>query len=585
MEAEVELAVLPTGFAKPEPGRETVRKKIADLAEAGGGNFHWSALTAVAGAIVRELNARNIIACYVMIPELSSDGAHTDNREDTTEMTLQIVTGVVSKDGIRTIARGDRLAKLDEKLNPPDAVHDRIRRQSTLARGELVNSKDLDDYIFRLNRHPGRRVDVALSAGEAEGEVNVDYLVSENKPWSLYAQISNTGTESTNEWRERFGFVHNQLTGNDDIFRLDYITGGFQESHAVNASYQFPLISDRLWVRPYVGWSEFEASELGSSGLDFYGANWTVGGDIIYNVYQHRQLFVDLVAGVRSSYNDINQDGQEGGKGQFILPSFGVRMERFTETMATVASANVSGNVADWSDPVANEVNGQVVESFPDQDSLGRNNVDEFWTVFKWESEHSMFLEPLFNSAGWRGETQGGPRTLAHEISFTFRGQYSPGERLPPVEQDVAGGFYSVRGFPESATAGDTVVIGSAEYRFHVPRALNNAEPGTLMGRRVGLFGQDFRWVPQTDFGGTDWDLILRGFLDAASVYTARRNADAGEDAYDTLWGAGVGMEVQIRRNFTARVDLGFVLKDVDEVEANYEAGDSQWHISATLLY
>ncbi len=239
--------------------------------------------------------------------------------------------------------------------------------------------------------------------------------------------------------------------------------------------------------------------------------------------------------------------------------------------MTTVGSVSVETNVNEW------------VDDEGDRDLLGRSHVDEFWSVFKWEFEHSFYLEPLFNGSGWRGESSGGPRTLAHEISVSFRGQYSPGERLPPMEQEVAGGFYSVRGYPESATAGDTVLIATAEYRFHVPRAFAPADPGMLGSKRMGMFGPDFRWAPQSDFGRTDWDLILRAFFDTASVYTAKRVT--GEDAYDTLASAGLGIELQIRRNFTARVDWGVVLHDVDEVESNYDEGDTQVHFSATLMY
>jgi hypothetical protein len=79
--------------------------------------------------------------------------------------------------------------------------------------------------------------------------VTLDYLVAENKPWTAYAELSNTGTKQTNEWRERFGFVHNQLTRSDDILRLDYATAGFDRSHAVNVDYSFPILSDRVRAR------------------------------------------------------------------------------------------------------------------------------------------------------------------------------------------------------------------------------------------------------------------------------------------------------------------------------------------------
>ena len=61
-------------------------------------------------------------------------------------------------------------------------------------RNDLLRKNELDDYIFRLNRHPGRRVDLALSTGAEVGGVTLDYLVAENKSTYVYGQISNTGT-------------------------------------------------------------------------------------------------------------------------------------------------------------------------------------------------------------------------------------------------------------------------------------------------------------------------------------------------------------------------------------------------------
>ena len=61
----------------------------------------------------------------------------------------------------------------------------------------------------------------------------LDYLVTEQKPYSAYLQVSNTGTESTGDWRERIGFIHYQMTGRDDIFSVDFITAEFDKTNTV----------------------------------------------------------------------------------------------------------------------------------------------------------------------------------------------------------------------------------------------------------------------------------------------------------------------------------------------------------------
>ena len=44
------------------------------------------------------------------------------------------------------------------------------------------------------------------------------------------------------------------------------------------------------------------------------------------------------------------------------------------------------------------------------------------------------------------------------------------GSRLVPNEEMAVGGLYTVRGYPESITAGDTVINGTIEYRYHLAK-------------------------------------------------------------------------------------------------------------------
>jgi hemolysin activation/secretion protein len=204
---------------------------------------------------------------------------------------------------------------------------------------------------------------------------------------------------------------------------------------------------------------------------------------------------------------------------------------------------------------------------------LGRNGADDSWATMQWDVTQSFYLEPLIARKAWLDPQNGRP-TLAHEVAFTFKGQYAFDNRLIPNFEQVAGGMYTVRGYPESAAAGDGVIIGSVEYRFHVPRAMKwNPEPGTL-------FGQPFRWRPQQPYGSADWDLVLRGFFDVGrTIVSDAPNAEEEE----TLMGAGIGMELLYKRNFNIRADWGFVLNrlETDDVDV----GDSRFHILATILF
>lgn len=587
-----ELARSGDAFVAPSPGGSSNRRRVADVGEAGGDIFAWSGISKVAEAIVRTINARGVIACFVEVPEILDD--KTDDRADkTAPLLLRVWVGRIGENGIRSISSGERLTSSETRVNPSDSVHERIRGRSPAQPGMVLNQEGIDEYVYRLNRHPGRRVDVSLAPGSENGEVVLDYLVSENKPWSLYAQISNTGTEATSEWRQRFGFIHNQLSGNDDILRIDYITGGFDSAHALSASYEFPVFSDRVRLRPFVNYSEFEASDVGvgEGREDFSGTSYSGGVEAIGNIYQHRQFFLDLFGGGRYQYNEI-EGPTATGEAEFWVPYIGLRAERIEDASYLSASLSYEANVNNWTDDARG--------TGDDLNSLGRSDINEYWQLVKWDSEFSFYLEPLLYDREWRGEATDNKsrKSLAHEIGLTFRGQYSPNDRLIPNEEEVVGGLYSVRGYSESVTAGDTVLIGSVEYRFHLPRVLGYSDPvneslywqpGRFGSQDAGVLGDNFRWAPQADFGRADWDLILRAFFDAGSAYTVRRQS--GEDLHNTLFGTGVGVELQIKRNFVARLDWGVALTDVDEIvggadiTTGAESGDTQLHFSATVLY
>jgi len=131
-----------------------------------------------------------------------------------------------------------------------------------------------------------------------------------------------------------------------------------------------------------------------------------------------------------------------------------------------------------------------------DADGLGRVQADDSFVVLQTNITHSFFLEPML----WE---RGKFHSLAHEIVLSGRSQYAFGNRLIPQEEEVVGGLYTVRGYPESVVAGDTIFIGSAEYRFHYPRAMRPRESTST------LFGQPFRWAPGSALweGGLGFDL------------------------------------------------------------------------------
>lgn len=585
LDAPVTLGVAPEGLTAPREGLSTTTLRLADLAEGAPQKFSDLGLVAVGRALVEEMNRRGIIGVFIQLNPEDVDEATMADKRPAGQETLRLIiwTGRVAQ--VRTIASGERLmARVPGEdrseirggtVDNPDPVHERIRRQSPVQQGELLNKDLIDAFVFRLNRHPSRRVDVALAPGDDPEQSVLDYLVSENKPWSIYAGVSNTGTESTSLWRQRFGFQHTQLTGHDDILQFDYVTGDFDKAHALTGSYDFPLISDRLRMRVNALYTQFDASEVGLSNETFSGQSYGLGAEVSWTAFQSRESFVDLFAGARFLNTTIENTLLDSeGEANLLFPYVGARFDRVTESMATFASATIETQPDLFS--VDND----------DLQNLGRLQVDGTWTTLKWDLGHSMYIEPLINRAGFRGEANAqGPTTLAHEILIQGRGQFAFDRRLIAGEQEVAGGMFSVRGYSESIAAGDTVAIATAEYRLHVPRLFPVSEPGRVGNRRVGLFGDTFRWAPQTDFGRADWDWVLKAFFDVGRTMNSEKLIGETDQ---TLMGAGFGTEISVKRNFTLRMDVGFALKDVEEPGSPTpiaESGDIRGHFSVLLLY
>ncbi len=592
----VELGETPEGYVMAREGIPTVKVRIGDVPDRPIENYRLSGLEAVTDAIRDELARQNIIGVVVrVVPEQVNVEVPDDDPEygqdlrgGSTDIKIEVITAFASQ--VRTLAFGPRVP-YEQRINHP--LHQKIRDRSPVAaaeslddpdRKDLIRRTELDDYVYHLNRHPGRKVNVALSVGDdlrgPDGEqlptVSLDYLVIENKPWFVYFQLSNTGTKPTGEWRQRFGFVHNQLTGRDDTLSLDYVTSGFSESsNAFIASYEAPVPgTDRLRWRAFGSWNQFTADDVGqgSQSRDFEGDGWSVGAEVIWNVYQRRELFVDVVGGVKWHHLRVEDTdvGGEEGEDDFFFPYIGARLDRRTDTATTLASVNFEFNWADIAGTAEN------------LDALGRTDTEDTWSAMQWDVSQSIYLEPILMPTKWR-DVQNGSPTLAHELVLSFKGQYAFDNRIVPSFEQTVGGLYSVRGYRESAVAGDGVIIGSAEYRFHVPKALKRGyqpdsegrvqEPGTF-------FGEQFRWVPQQPYGSADWDLILKGFVDIGRTIISDV---PGAEEEETLIGVGIGAEFQVKSNFSLRVDWGIALEDVESSEI--KAGSNRVHFLATILF
>ena len=571
--ARQNLLVLPIELSREgdvfvAPGAAGVPVTITLAGLRGGPVEHYDAgaIQTILVTLRDELLRLDLLGVYVAPDPRDIDTNGVDLRPPhRTTLRLLISTAIVTD--LRTLASGKRV-DADHRINNP--IHQWIRDESPIqpgaddptSRRDLLRRDRLDEFMFYLSRHPGRRVNVAVSQADIPGGVTLDYLVAENRPWSVYSQTSNTGTGQTDTIRQRFGFIHNQLTNNDDIFLLDYTTS-FDAVNALTTSYAAPIAdTERLRWRVYGNWNEFTAREVGVFLDLFKGRSWTVGGEVIYNFHQRRNLFLDLLVGLR--FQNINVDNRvtaTTGDENFLLPHIGVQLDHrgdwYRNAGILIAEWNMGGKL----DPT------QLA-------NLGRLSPDTNFGLLRWDLRSEVYIEPLVNRAAWDDPSTPSSSTLAHELAVGFRGQWAAGNRLVPQFEQVIGGLYTVRGYDQSILAGDSVLVLNAEYRFHLPRALG------LQPVPPELFGEPFRFVPQTVYGRPDWDLILRGFFDIGRTFISNRLPVETEA---TLMGTGIGVELQIKNNLDVRIDWGIALRDVPS--RGVRAGSSQVYFVLSLAF
>jgi hypothetical protein len=357
--------------------------------------------------------------------------------------------------------------------------------------------------------------------------------------------------------------MHQQLTGLDDVLRFDYVTDGFDDIHAAFATYEGLLpafLGGNLFegLRWRLGAARTEySSEVGvavglgggvSGGATtteiFEGETLGLELGLVQTVYQDRNLFVDVGAGVRWMDIDMTNLTQFSTSMPFAIPGLLLRIESLRPGSLRYAHLTLEKSVPGLA--------GTSSDDFEEFETVGgRLELDDDWLALRWDA--GLRFAP---GARYRRSAAG----RRHEIELSTQGQYAFDNRLIPQEQGVAGGLYSVRGYPQSVVSGDSVFIGRAEYRYHWP---------------LGLAASGSLW--------SDWDLILKTFFDLGYAVNHDAGSDLPDEGSETLSSVGVGIELLLRRNLSLRLDHGIALTDVDHERV--ESGDGETHLSAIVRY
>ena len=525
-----------------------------DQLSSSGGSLTESAATAIEKAVVASVNTAGVngVQCLVE-PTTTANGQNS----------IKVVAAQLA--GVRTIASGERGGETGQAINSSD--HATIKTESPLNQGDVMEKEVLEDYLYSLSRFPGRTVSAAVSNEPSSAQVVLDYYVQEKQLFDVYASVSNTGTTETSKYQERVGLLATQLTNNDDILSIDYQNSNFSGTQSVNGYYDARIgtLKDFRW-RVTGQWGQYYSSDLGLAAEDFNGNNWGVQGDLIWTFLQKGNSFFDFDAGFKG-WNATTQNNLLGSNGNADF----MTVSGMFNAIATGETSAIQGSLgAMYTTTNANQQN---------LDDLGRINTSSNWTTLNGSVYGSFYLDPLVDSSWSTSKSLYKP--LVHEIFGSLRGQYAFDYRLTPLSQYTMGGLYTVRGFAQSITAGDNALVGTVEYRMHIPRMFSAAVP-------TGSFpsaAKPFRWAPDSNTGGApDWDLVFNTFFDAGTV---SNNQAYAFEANTPMYSAGVGIDLTILNNISVGVDWGWALNSISNQSAGVQvdSGSSQFWFTATIIY
>jgi hemolysin activation/secretion protein len=421
--------------------------------------------------------------------------------------------------------------------------------------GQYIDPQALNNYLYSLNRHPGKRVDLEIGPTGSPGGLTLDFVVTEDRPYHFYFSATNNNPKVIHRWQESFGFLHTQLTGHDDILKLNYSTDSFDSFYTAYASYEAPLgMSTNTRWSLSGNYNRFLSAEFGLSPNLFRGTQGIVDFEIIGTLYQKNKFFLEAYGlmeyrHIHNREHAINPSVLKN----FLLPAIGlkaVELKLESKIIATLQLETTMSNIF-W------DVRKRL-------DALGRKNISGNWAFIQGNLYWSFYLEPIVYETVER---------MANELVILGQLQNAFNFRLIPELEGVLGGVSTVRGYPQSTVAGDNLYMTSVEYRLHIPQLL---KPNPRSKRK--LFKKEFRWAPAQPKGRADWDFILRAFYDLGK--TTNNHRVKGERNY-VVEGLGLGADLVLWSNLVLKYDWGVALKSANGIHH----GNKESYFTAVLMY
>ena len=151
-----------------------------------------------------------------------------------------------------------------------------------LQRGEILLSSELQKHLDWFNRNPFRPAALYAAPGQAEGEADLVFALSERRPWRMYAGYENSGAEVAGEHRFLTGFNWGNALGRDMLLSYQFTSAespGELSAHAL--SMEIPFHSRHQFLRCNGSWADIlTEGYLAGILVESSGSSWQLGASM-----------------------------------------------------------------------------------------------------------------------------------------------------------------------------------------------------------------------------------------------------------------------------------------------------------------
>lgn len=217
-------------------------------------------------------------------------------------------------------------------------------------------------------------MDLEIGPTEVPGEVAFDFVVTQKRPYHFYFNANNNVPKPIHRWQESAGFIHTQVSGNDDIFRANASSDSFDKFYSFDASYEAPLgnsIGNRWQI--FGSYSRFVSAEFALPQNLFVGTQAIGNLEFISNIAQWDKLFLDLVADLQ--YRHIHNRGHflfSAASKNFLLPGIALKAIQLKRENKLIASLSLQSTISSLFWNVRKHL-----------DNLGRRHLSPNWQFRK----------------------------------------------------------------------------------------------------------------------------------------------------------------------------------------------------------